>query len=1770
MFKNLKIAGIATACFFMSSCLFFKDPEEKPDVVNEGRFIVGDITTPEPYDPIEPLKKNGLNYAFILNLKTCLKDSLRPDSSIEQGHPFIIEYETNLGGGLKTTEVLTNENGCIQWEERYKYEYYLKSTWIGLRRTIRQGKRGSYPGAVEVPLAVNPWLANEEKRPPFIDTRPDRSADSHILKIEGNYKEKGLEFLSVLAKSDKKAEANKPFLWAPVISSLQVIEKSREIQDQDGIKAYLNQFETPCEENDKECYFRNFEFEMRIPLKFKSLSSLGIPFNTELSGGRYNLKSFLIIQPKGGAKEESYTLDECKEEAELTSEGELEIKCIFKISHFNENSVFKLALRIQSVDEKLLPLRAFEGVYTVGFDSGNEQNRNTKIDASDDKAYENILKNPAEKLTIIKDLNLKNILKASTDKGISSDLLRLGVTSVDFKFSDIKAGEDTVERTVNFVGRVCLNDPLNSQKLAFKEFQIFLESPCRKEDCSPEERIKEKFKTGKEKFKTDADQCITLPIPIEHKLYDRQKYFENVLYIVSKDLNVYSKTTLALNPWQRAFQAFQNAEQLAKDSIRFDAGEIPKPELVINEFRAINLFPSYGLDKLLNIHLFHRFYLLFQPFIRRPDNVGLGLNFKSRELLRDGYYLVRVIVLRNPKETNTKGWRAALHQHILDKKREEEVNIQEFVDLTGAKYLTHTDSIVKARANFINFFMPIHLSNSQFYYVASRNIVVIEVYPADPNHIKYKEDGSLDANRTKWLAYNDHELINKPYGGAINIQNWTNWNLLQPAKINTDQLIESSKTGKKYKHFDLYGNTQNLEKNKKTDPEIRSPDIAGADAINEGSQTDIDYFKSKLVDKEDLKLFDAKNIVKTSADQEGFKPAIAPNQMYSGRLRSIVDQDIQVGQSRIILDQVVENIEQENPENLNEQKSLELSLEQSKEEMKSFDPEEILKNYSLENDLKIISMDTDSGDEFIKKLYLSYKSHLKEQINDSSKREQILRDVLKEHVEWLEGKAHYPLALNMPLYIDTLRSDLSNCSNHQLCSSIFISYMNMLNIYSKSDDFLSAVLNFIDSNKNLFSKESIVKQCSRECQFNQILKAISGFQLVNFVSYKEQLLDDSRNEDSLYHYKDIPDNLIKSNTFIYMLSYLISLVDKAHLPKREAELRNSFEGNYLEILKEGLEKNRQNLLNYEKHHIQSVRTYAEVEWGRIFKKNSEEFFHNRQIPEEAINFLNKENLEKMIDEGLSFKNTSAHPVFTKGLCRFWMEHFVKESSEDLRISSYMNYIKDFNYLEHLEHSSMKNENDINKLEEEMQSYLSFMNQNILNGEKTCHEDYRACVEEHFCFNAPSEENLVKARYCENQKRPSCYNWVQKRCKEDPKNELCDNPDLEETCLEEVNLFCKSSPDDSLCHTKNNRCMLEYRQCLNGKESLFQLNSIDSLFDTEPLMKNCVQEFNRFFKLENKVIVHDISSEEDSLRYKGGRLRNFGITINNSIGSYMNWTAQRGRSLSLSLSGGPGIDPFGNIKINNKIFRIFSLGLGLSGKIEQAQSSNESNSGRRAWDARGGDGIYLSVGEAEFEIGLKRFQKCLVIKPRSPSFFVDISKLEPKLYKKVWKDSANNIEKALISRPGLMLCNPPTEEKESIAETYYYVSQANTDPSNSQFLDLYDLKNRPFIIILRGSREFLKFYDSIRTINGMSMNKKPDNMFMKYIDIADHTSGVTLNLRDTGDTGFYEGIYDIPIGIQEELVEIHNTNDDKELLNRLHRWTLFNVPNTYDKVIHIQK
>lgn len=325
-----------------------------------------------------------------------------------------------------------------------------------------------------------------------------------------------------------------------------------------------------------------------------------------------------------------------------------------------------------------------------------------------------------------------------------------------------------------------------------------------------------------------------IPIKIKHKLYDRQRDFHVGVHILSEDLNLYGKIRLAVNPWQRSFQAFQDVQDLNLNIIRFDTQGVEKPELIISQFRIAGMPSGYkqlmdGMNPIdwyydktthnviLNDDSIYNVNFLFQPFIARGDNMALGLVHKVKELLPEGYYMVRLMVLKNLQDTGHLHLDPILTRDDLTEEREQTLNQGMHLDTENLEYITHTDTIIKVGANLVDLDIPLHFTGKQIYdndiasSFPSRNIISIEIVPVDPSGFVFKEVNGdeipvclLNVEKTQWKPFYDHDLENIPHVGIFNIESGVNWNLLQPVKnMNSDEIIDQSEVGRAERKFIL-------------------------------------------------------------------------------------------------------------------------------------------------------------------------------------------------------------------------------------------------------------------------------------------------------------------------------------------------------------------------------------------------------------------------------------------------------------------------------------------------------------------------------------------------------------------------------------------------------------------------------------------------------------------------------------------------------------------------------------------------------------------------------------------------------------------------------------------------------------------------------------------------------------------------------------------------------------------------------------------------------
>lgn len=215
------------------------------------------------------------------------------------------------------------------------------------------------------------------------------------------------------------------------------------------------------------------------------------------------------------------------------------------------------------------------------------------------------------------------------------------------------------------------------------------------------------------------------------------------------------------------------------------------------------------------------------------------------------------------------------------------------------------------------------------------------------------------------------------------------------------------------------------------------------------------------------------------------------------------------------------------------------------------------------------------------------------------------------------------------------------------------------------------------------------------------------------------------------------------------------------------------------------------------------------------------------------------------------------------------------------------------------------------------------------------------------------------------------------------------------------------------------------------------------------------------------------------RFKGGKPMNISVGVNFGV------------NYNKSFSGGWNYNIFGEIPILGSILRFFSL------KEERTRSNTNGTSI--------GEGAYLAMQEATMDVEILEHEKCLIVRPHPDfvepiidrvnfnvkdvtmrirdrvKFKMGLSKLD---HGKTMSpgDDSDVSEKELVLRQflrGIMLCGgKKIKEPTPVREKYYYFSQHFTE---GDLLDSADLYNHPWLLALRGKRDFQGFMAVIKAV-----------------------------------------------------------------------------------------
>ena len=539
----------------------------------------------------------------------------------------------------------------------------------------------------------------------------------------------------------------------------------------------------------------------------------------------------------------------------------------------------------------------------------------------------------------------------------------------------------------------------------------------------------------------------------------------------------------------------------------------------------------------------------------------------------------------------------------------------------------------------------------------------------------------------------------------------------------------------------------------------------------------------------------------------------------------------------------------------------------------------------------------------------------------------------------------------------------------------------------------------------------------------------------------------------------------------------------------------------------------------EAHNINAVDAVHEaVERNSIVKmyepgkeENDEDFLIKNAFL--IVTKTTQDQITSIVNGGVTTTNYKEPAIgsFIHNLCRFWFDKYFSEylTSRQMMVA-YTNFIKKFDYNEILENKDLTYSNfDVSGL-------FNFLGVNRENGPGQCVKGYSNCLLNARCDLSDSVS--CKSRTKEDS---SCTDFLQDHCQyalEDPLCESLTAFSSESHCQKEMALYCRQNSSEEVCYHYSGRCWSNQRQCLTGLAGWFdelKNNNIFGIMSNGKVMeelkgsrtpmpqsplKTCLANPFEFFRFERKMAVLELDTS--SFEYVKGVPFNASISSSHSITSAMRWSGST--STSLSAGGAANLDikrskSSDNVDIqgmkkgkgkSKRLASAFDLGMRFSTDGKWGMSSSASNSAGNDLSIRVLEGAYLNVHQSVIKMDVKKFKKCLVIKPRPNAFFShlqDNGLREEYDEEVVWDESfyGNDMKKIAISRPGLLICNPVENREpdnlETIVEHYYYLAQETS--RNMEFLFLYDIRNRPYTMIFRGQAEFFKYFSLIRELRG---------------------------------------------------------------------------------------
>lgn len=669
------------------------------------------------------------------NFSLCLKDY-----SYQQP---VVEHEFEISQGDWSQRLRTDSRGCLNWNKNFHLNFMADPHFV--EQIFQVKSLGLHQGQITARAALNPWVTVRELQGlDFVDL--SRNTVPYLISKDRSE----LALSGQVIREDRSP--HRPSLW---IDDLIVMLREG-FPTEKGLQVNL---------------------ELKASPKITLRNTAGQIYNHPLTRGQFKVRAFLVGNTdQGGATNDrqilnTLTPEHLAQEFSLDVEnGTLDSEFQIPVDKFPKSGTLEIYLQLIPDDQTAHPeLGKYQAYYVLGDARHFSQSYRAKLktDPRELAQIEALLERQTG------DDGLFNQGDSQKqDSEYTRYLDKYHFRTLMLKYGGIiRQDETSTSRTVKILVTACVLDPLLYRPVRHRSFEIQSGPTEDNQYVGMSASDISQLDGEKMTLQTDQDGCLRFADRLSHKWYQPEQFFVKPYKITDPETGVSSILRAVINPWNTGWLFARDYREVNKEDLV--ATSDAQPRLFMSGYVMQARGTEYTIDDWLRLRVRRKYDFIIRPRVIRHDSLTTGL--QGQEPLRDGFYLVRLALVRN---FNSEGFRPDL-------------------------YVNSWERVVRVRGGTIA--VPIDFELQDLTMVGSRNRLLVEIFNVNKNQVIFTEetktqmpdDRVIDQERTltqKALIDHDSGLQLPTYSGPfIPIFEGQGPTLIE-SKVSATEVIEAGRS----------------------------------------------------------------------------------------------------------------------------------------------------------------------------------------------------------------------------------------------------------------------------------------------------------------------------------------------------------------------------------------------------------------------------------------------------------------------------------------------------------------------------------------------------------------------------------------------------------------------------------------------------------------------------------------------------------------------------------------------------------------------------------------------------------------------------------------------------------------------------------------------------------------------------------------------------------------------------------------------------------------